>query len=139
MNVPLDGGRITDDTRITSVLPTIEHCLKSGASLVLASHLGRPKGKPDPKYSLKPVAARPVWAILGGAKVSDKLALVDSLLSRVDGLLIGGGMAFTFLAALGHAIGRSLVESDRIGMARAALERARSRGVPLRLPVDVVV
>jgi phosphoglycerate kinase len=247
MNVPLDGGRITDDTRITSALPTIEHCLKSGASLVLASHLGRPKGKPDPKYSLKPVAARleqilgqpvplaadcvgtavkeqanslqagqalmlenlrfhaqeeandeafalelaalgdvyvddafaaahrahasieaiarhmkpavagllmarelaalgrildgaerPVWAILGGAKVSDKLALVDNLLSRVDGLLIGGGMAFTFLASLGHAIGRSLVEPDRIGMARAVLERARSRGVPLRLPVDVV-
>jgi phosphoglycerate kinase len=248
MNVPLDGERITDDTRITSVVPTIEHCLQSGASLVLASHLGRPKGKPDPKCSLQPVAARleqilgqpvplatdcvgaavkeqadslqagqvlmlenlrfhaeeeandeafavelaalgdvyvndafaaahrahasieaiarhmkpaaagllmarelaalgrildgaerPLWAILGGAKVSDKLALVDNLLARVDGLLIGGGMAFTFLAALGHATGRSLVESDRVGMARTVLERARSRGVPLRLPVDVVV
>jgi phosphoglycerate kinase len=247
-NVPLDGERITDDTRITSVIPTIEHCLKAGASLVLASHLGRPKGKPDPKYSMKAVAARlehmlgrpvplaadcvgpavkehalslqagellmlenlrfhaeeeandeafavelaalanvyvndafaaahrahasieaiarqlkpaaagllmarelaalgritdgaerPVWAILGGAKVSDKLALVENLLAKVDGLLIGGGMAFTFLASLGHAVGRSLVESDRVGMARTVLERARSRGVPLRLPVDVVV
>ncbi len=84
-------------------------------------------------------AERPVWAILGGAKVSDKLALVESLLARVDGLLIGGGMAFTFLASLGHGIGRSLAEPDRIDVARAVLERARSRGVPLRLPVDVVV
>ena len=247
-NVPLENGRITDDTRITAVLPTLQHCLKVGASLVLASHLGRPRGKPDPRYSLGPAAARleeilgqpvplapdcvgaeieeraralqpgqvlmlenlrfhaqeeanddgfarqlaaladvyvndafaaahrahasieaitrylrpaaagllmarelaalgrilagaerPVWAILGGAKVSDKLALVENLLARVDGLLIGGGMAFTFLASLGHGIGRSLVEPDRIDVARAVLERARSRGVPLRLPVDVMV
>ena len=84
-------------------------------------------------------AERPVWAILGGAKVSDKVKLVENLLDRVDGLLIGGGMAFTFLAALGHGVGRSLVERDRIEMARHVLERARSRGVPLRLPVDAVV
>ena len=75
-------------------------------------------------------AERPVWAILGGAKVSDKVKLVENLLDRVDGLLIGGGMAFTFLAALGHGVGRSLVERDRIEMARHVLERARSRGVP---------
>ena len=247
-NVPLDGERVTDDTRITAVLPTMSCCLDRGASLVLASHLGRPKGKPDPKYSLRPVAerlqtllARPVtllpdcvgpevegrtselkpgdvvmlenlrfhaeeernddafarqlaaladiyvddafaaahrahasieaithhltpaaagllmarelsalgrivegaerprWAILGGAKVSDKIALVEHLLDRVDGLLIGGGMAFTFLAAMGHGVGRSLLEPGRIEVARAILERARSRGIPLRLPVDVVV
>ncbi len=247
-NVPLDGERVTDDTRITAVLPTIECCLKGGASLVLASHLGRPKGTPDPKYSLRPVGVRleallgrpvsllpdcvgpeveeraralrpgevvllenlryhaqeeandeafaralaaladayvddafaaahrahasieaitrylkpaaagllmarelhaleriferperPLWAVLGGAKVSDKLGLVEHLLARVDGLLIGGGMAFTFLRSMGHGIGRSLLEADRVESARAVLERARSRGVPVRLPVDVVV
>jgi phosphoglycerate kinase len=82
---------------------------------------------------------RPVVALLGGAKVSDKLALVEHLLDRVDAVLIGGGMAFTFLAALGHGIGRSLVEPDRIAAAQAALSRARQRGVTLALPVDVVV
>jgi phosphoglycerate kinase len=222
--------------------------LKAGASLVLASHLGRPKGKPDPKYSLRPVAERlqerlgrpvtllsdcvgpeveeraraiqpgevvllenlryhaeeeanddafaralasladvyvddafaaahrahasieaitrylkpaaagllmarelgaleriferperPLWAVLGGAKVSDKLGLVEHLLARVDALVIGGGMAFTFLKAMGHGVGRSLLEPDRLEAARGVLERARTRGIPLRLPVDVVV
>src|SRR6266508_3682605 len=207
----VDGGRVTDDTRITAALPTIDCCLKAGAAVVLASHLGRPKGKPDPKYSLAPVKVvllenlrfhaeeeandegfaralaaladvyvddafaaahrahasieaitrfrrpaaagllmsrelsalgrifespeRPVWAILGGAKVSDKLGLVESLLGRVDGLLVGGGMAFTFLASLGHGIGRSLLESERIEGARTVLDRARARGVPLKLLV----
>jgi phosphoglycerate kinase len=246
-NVPLEGARVTDDTRITAVLPTLSSCLERGASLVLASHLGRPKGKPDPKYSLRPVAERlqtllnrpvpllpdcvgpeveerarglaagevvllenlryhpeeeandegfaralaglaqvyvddafaaahrahasiaaitrflrpaaagllmareldalariferperPLWAVLGGAKVSDKLALVEHLLERVDGLVIGGGMAFTFLKSLGHGIGRSLLEPDRLEAARAIVERARAKGIPLRLPVDVV-
>jgi len=82
---------------------------------------------------------RPLAAVLGGAKVSDKIALVEHLLARVDALLIGGGMAFTFLRALGHDVGRSLVEPDRIETARAALETARRRGVQVALPVDAVV
>jgi len=81
---------------------------------------------------------RPLLAVLGGAKVSDKLALVESLLDKVDGLLVGGGMAFTFLTALGHDVGRSLLERDRIEAARQALDRARARGITVRLPVDVV-
>jgi phosphoglycerate kinase len=82
---------------------------------------------------------RPLIAVLGGAKVSDKVALVEHLIGKVDGLLIGGGMAFTFLRALGHAVGRSLVEPDRIETARRALDAARRRGVQLTLPVDTVV
>jgi phosphoglycerate kinase len=248
LNVPLDGGAVADDNRLTAVVPTIEHALKAGAAVVLASHLGRPKGKPAPEFSLRPVAARletllsrpvplapdcvgeataalarsrgagelvllenlrfhkeeeanddgfarqlaaladcyvddafaaahrahasieaithhlqpaaagllmrreldtlarivdrperPLVAILGGAKVSDKLALVENLLERVEGLLIGGGMAFTFLRALGHEVGRSLVEADQLETARRVLESARRRGVPLTLPVDAIV
>jgi phosphoglycerate kinase len=83
--------------------------------------------------------ARPVAAVLGGAKVSDKLGLVEHLLDRVDALLIGGGMAYTFLAGLGHEVGRSLLEPPRIPVARAVLARARQRGVRVLLPVDAVV
>jgi len=248
LNAPLEAGAVSDDTRLTAVVPTIHHALERGASVVLASHLGRPKGGPDPKLSLAPVAARlsalldrpvplapdcvgaetealahalkpgeilllenlrfhpeeeandddfarrlgsladvyvddafaaahrahasiaaitrhlkpaaaglrmrreldalgrilqaperPLAAVLGGAKVSDKIKLVDSLLSKVDALLIGGGMAFTFLRALGHDVGKSLVETDRIETARSALEAARRRGVQIVLPVDAVV
>ncbi|HEY7518221.1 MAG TPA: phosphoglycerate kinase [Methylomirabilota bacterium] len=248
LNAPLEGGKVTDDTRLSAVIPTLRHALDAGASVVLASHLGRPKGGPDPKYSLRPVAERlgallgrpvplapdcigaetraqaqalkpgevlllenlrfhpeeeknddgfarqlaelaecyvddafaaahrahasiaaitrhlqpaaagllmqrelaalgrilnaperPLVALLGGAKVSDKVALVEHLIGKVDALVIGGGMAFTFLRALGHAIGRSLVEPERIETARAALEAARRRGVQVTLPVDAVV
>jgi phosphoglycerate kinase len=248
LNAPLDHGVVTDDTRLRAVVPTIQHALKAGASVVLASHLGRPKGKVAPEYSLRPIAERlesllgqrvelapncvgpatleraralgagqvlllenlrfhpeeeanddgfarslaelaecyvddafaaahrahasidaitkhlqpaaagllmqqeltalgrilqsperPLVAILGGAKVSDKLSLVEHLLEKVDALLIGGGMAFTFLEALGHTVGRSLVEPDQLGTARRTLDAARRRGVSLVLPLDAVV
>ena len=248
LNAPLDHGTVTDDTRLRAVVPTIQYALKAGASVVLASHLGRPKGKVAPEFSLRPIAERleplldqrvelapdcvgpatlararalsagqvlllenlrfhaeeeanddgfarslaelaeryvndafaaahrahasiaaitkhlqpaaagllmqqeltalgrilesperPLVAILGGAKVSDKLTLVEHLLEKVDALLIGGGMAFTFLHALGHAIGRSLVEPDRLETARRTLDAARRRGVALVLPLDAVV
>ena len=248
LNAPLEGGAVTDDTRLAAVLPTIRYALEHGAAVLLASHLGRPKAGPDPAYSLTPVAerlaallglpvalapdcvgesvermarelkpgqvlllenlrfhpeeeanddgfarrlaaladvyvndafaaaprahasiaaithhlrpaaagllmrrelealgrivespARPLAAVLGGAKVSDKIALVEHLLARVDALVIGGGMAFTFLRALGHGVGTSLVEPDRIETARAALETARRRGVQIVVPVDAVV
>jgi phosphoglycerate kinase len=248
LNAPLEKGAVADDTRLTAVLPTITHLLGRGASVVLASHLGRPQGRPEPRYSLAPIAeylagllgrpvplapdcvgpaaqeraralapgeilllenlrfhpeeeanddafaaalaaladcyvndafaaahrahasiaaitrhlqpaaagllmeaelaalgrileapARPLAAVLGGAKVSDKLMLVEHLLPRVDALLIGGGMAYTFLRALGHGVGRSLLEPERIEMARRVLESARRQGTVIALPLDAVV
>jgi phosphoglycerate kinase len=248
LNAPLDRGTVSDDTRLRAVVPTIQYATSRGAAVVLASHLGRPQGRPTPEASLRPVAERleallaqpvplapdcvgaevteraqglkagqvlllenlrfhkeeeandevfaralaalgdcyvndafaaahrahasiaaitkflqpaaagllmqkelnaltrimerperPLAAVLGGAKVSDKLALVENLLARVDALLIGGGMAFTFLSALGHDVGRSLLEREQIDTARRILTAARRRGVPLVLPIDVVV
>jgi len=246
-NVPLESGRITDDTRIRAALPTLDYLVKAGARLALASHLGRPKKGPEPALSLKPVAAQlrdllggsvamapdcvgpdvrkmaeelrdggvlllenvrfhkeeaandprfaarlvadtmstvfvndafgtahrahastegvshhvsrsvagllmekelrylgmardtpdhPYVAVLGGAKVSDKIEVIESLLPKVDSLLIGGGMAYTFLRAEGLLTGKSLVEEDKVELARRLLEKA---GPKLRLPMDHVV
>ena len=256
-NVPLteDGKEITDDTRIVATLPTIEYALRHKAKVILASHLGRPKGKPIPKYSLRPVVDRlrelldakehdysinvafapdcvgeianelarqlesgqvlllenlryhaeeeandpgfskalalladvyvndafgsahrahastegithflkpavagllmekeitylgkaleapekPFVAIIGGSKISGKIDVIDNLLDKVDTLVIVGGMAYTFQRALGVTTGKSLVEEDKIDMAKAALEKAKAKGVNLLLPVDNIL
>lgn len=249
-NVPMDENQnITDDNRITSSLPTINYLIDKGAKVILMSHLGRPKGEPNPKFSLAPVAKRlselldkevvfakddmvvsdkiketidnlkdgdvallentrfrkeetkneesfaknlasladlfvndafgtshrahasnvgvssqipsavgflvekeisimgkaiedpekPFVAILGGAKVSDKIGVIENLLDKVDTILIGGGMAYTFLKAQGYEIGTSLLEEDKIELAKGLLEKAESKGVKLLLPVDIVV
>src|SRR5262249_58996472 len=115
-----------------SIAAITKHLQPAAAGLLMEQELkalGRILESPD----------KPLIAILGGAKVSDKITLVEHLLEKVDALLIGGGMAFTFLRSLGHAVGRSLVEADQIETARRTLDAARRRGVALVLPVDAVV
>ncbi|ONF64018.1 phosphoglycerate kinase [Amycolatopsis keratiniphila subsp. keratiniphila] len=252
LNVPLDGDKITDDGRVRAALPTLKRLAEAGAKVVVTAHLGRPKGEPDPKFSLAPVAAkltellgvdvplagdlvgesakatvagltdgqvallenvrfdaretskveaerqelaaelaalvpggafvsdgfgvvhrkqasvyeiaralpayagglvlaevdvlkkltedlaRPYVVVLGGAKVSDKLGVIANLLTKVDRLLIGGGMAYTFLKAQGHEVGNSLLQEDQLEQVRGFLAEAEKRGVELILPVDVL-
>jgi phosphoglycerate kinase len=245
-NVPMQDGTITDDKRIRAALPTIKHAIEAGGKVILMSHLGRPKGKPDDAFRLDPVAKRlsellgqpvqkvddcigadveqavaklepgdvlllenvrfyaqetdndpefakalaalgdifvndafgtahrahasttgvadylpavsgflmekeleflggavedpkrPFVAILGGAKVKDKIAVIESLLNKVDTLIIGGGMAYTFLKAQGYEVGNSLLDGERLEFCRSIMAKAEEKGVELLLPVDVV-
>ncbi|WP_026962343.1 phosphoglycerate kinase [Alicyclobacillus herbarius] len=247
-NVPMKEGQVSDDTRIRAALPTIDYLLEHGAAVVLMSHLGRPKGQPNPAYSLRPVAdylrgLKPAWsvafaedcigeaaeskasqlqpgqvlllenlrfhageekndpafaqalarlgdvyvndafgtahrahastagvaqyltavagkllekeirvmgdalahperpfvAVIGGAKISDKIGVIENLLGKVDALLIGGGMANTFLKAQGYRLGESLVEEGALDTARALIDKAKTENRRLLLPTDLVV
>ena len=246
-NVPLDGTKITDETRIVAALPTIKYLLDHNAAVILCSHLGRPKGEFNMKYSLAPVAerlsekldkkvvlakdvigpdaqkcvsemkpgdvvllenvrfhkeeekndpafakelasmaeiyvndafgtahrahastagvadylpavcgyliqkeisvmgkalsdpARPFTAILGGAKVSDKIGVINNLIDKVDTLIIGGGMAYTFMRALGNTTGTSICEEDKLELASDLMKKARAKGVSFLIPVDNIV
>jgi phosphoglycerate kinase len=254
LNVPIKGGKIGDDGRIRASLPTLVKLAKAGAKVIVAAHLGRPKGKPNPEFTLAPVAKRlgellqpegikvhfasdvtgdsaqeavqeldegevlllenvrfdpreeskddaereslaeelagladvfvsdgfgvvhrkqasvydvarklphaagdlvlaevnvlkkltespqrPYVVVLGGAKVSDKLAVIENLLAKADKLLIGGGMVFTFLKAQGHEVGKSLLEEDQLDTVKGYLETAKAKGVEIVLPTDIVV
>ncbi len=249
-NVPLDGDKITDETRINGALPTIKYLIENGAKVILCSHMGKPKGEPKPEFSLAPVAAclsaklgkdvifaaddnvvgenakkavaemkdgdvvllqntryraeetknietfseelasladvfvndafgtahrahcstegvtkflkesaagyliqkeieylgnavdnpaRPCVAILGGSKVSSKISVINNLLEKVDTLIIGGGMAYTFMKARGEEVGNSLLEADFIDYAKEMMEKAEKKGVKLLIPIDTVV
>ena len=206
-NVPMDENQnITNNTRIVAALPTIQYLLEQNCKIILASHLGRPKGEFKPEFSLKPVAKelskllgkpvimaedvigeelfvndafgtahrahssttgiadylpavsgflmekeiqflgnaienpeRPFIAILGGAKVSDKIGVIENLLDKVDTLLIGGGMAYTFIKAQGYEVGNSICELDKLELANHLVEKAKEKGVKLVLPVDTKI
>lgn len=246
-NVPMENGRVTDDTRIRAAIPTIQYLSEQGAKVILASHLGRPKGKVVEEMRLTPVAnhlaeligkevkkadeaygeavetqiselkdgdllllenvrfypgeekndpelakafaqladlyvndafgaahrahastegiahhlpavagfllekelevlgkalsnpERPFTAIIGGAKVKDKIGVIDNLLDKVDHLIIGGGLAYTFIKAQGHEIGKSLLEEDKIELAKSFMEKAKEKGVQFHMPIDAVI
>lgn len=247
LNVPMENGKVTDDTRIKAVLPTINHLTQQGAKVILAAHLGRPNGQPIEELRLDPVAERlsnlagkeitktdavygeevndavskmnngdvllienvrfepgeenndaaliqafadmadifvndafgathrahasttgvaeklpaaagflmekeinvlgkalenperPFTAIIGGAKVKDKINVIDNLLDKVDNLIIGGGLAYTFIKAQGYEVGKSLLEEDKVDLAKEFMQKAKDKGVRFSLPVDVVI
>ncbi len=139
LNVPLDAaGRITEDTRVRASIPCIEMALKAGAAVMVTSHLGRPtEGAFKPEDSLAH-PRRPLVAIVAGSKVSTKLSILQALAKNVDQLIVGGGIANTFMLAAGLPIGKSLAEPSLVDEAKAVIAAMQARGAAVPIPTDVV-